>query len=30
MTKLIRSIKRYRRARARWSPKALELGAIPV
>jgi hypothetical protein len=30
MTKILRLIKRHRRARARWSPKRLELGAIPV
>jgi hypothetical protein len=30
MTKLLRMIKRHRRARARWSPKRLELGAIPA
>jgi hypothetical protein len=30
MTKILRLIKRHRRARARWSPKRLELGAIPA
>jgi hypothetical protein len=30
MTKILRLIKRHRRARARWTPKRLELGAIPV
>jgi hypothetical protein len=30
MTKLLRMIKRHRRARARWTPKRLELGAIPA
>jgi hypothetical protein len=30
MTKILRLTKRYRRARARWSPKRLELGAIPA
>jgi hypothetical protein len=30
MTKLLRMIKRHRRAKARWSPKRLELGAIPA
>jgi len=30
MTKMLRQIKRHRRARARWSPKRLELGAIPA
>jgi len=30
MTKILRLIKRHRRARARWSPKRLELGALPV
>jgi hypothetical protein len=30
MTKMLRMIKRHRRARARWSPKRLELGAIPA
>ena len=30
MTKMLRLIKRHRRARARWTPKRLELGAIPA
>jgi hypothetical protein len=30
MTKILRMIKRHRRARARWTPKRLELGAIPA
>jgi hypothetical protein len=30
MTKMLRLIKRHRRARARWTPKHLELGAIPA
>jgi len=30
MTKILRMLKRHRRARARWSPKRLELGAIPA
>jgi len=30
MTKMLRLLKRYRRARARWTPKRLELDAIPV
>jgi len=30
MTKILRLIKRHRRARARWTPKRLELGAIPA
>jgi hypothetical protein len=30
MTKMLRLIKRYRKARARWTPKRLELGAIPA
>jgi hypothetical protein len=30
MTKILRNAKRFRRARARWSPKALEFGAIPA
>jgi hypothetical protein len=30
MTKVLRTAKRFRRARARWTPKSLELGAIPV
>jgi hypothetical protein len=30
MTKILRLLKRHRRARARWTPKRLELGAIPA
>jgi hypothetical protein len=30
MTKTLRLIKRHLRARARWTPKSLELGAIPA
>ena len=30
MTKILRMIKRHRRARSRWTPKRLELGAIPA
>jgi hypothetical protein len=30
MTRILRNAKRFRRARARWSPKALEFGAIPA
>jgi hypothetical protein len=30
MTKVLRTAKRFRRARARWTPKSLELGAIPA
>jgi hypothetical protein len=30
MTKTLRLLKRHLRARARWTPKQLELGAIPA
>jgi hypothetical protein len=30
MTKTLRLLKRHLRARARWTPRQLELGAIPA